>query len=60
MNTAMMDQRMENLLSEARFAYLGKNYILAWALVSAAQSVIAERQAAEDKANGKAAANRID
>lgn len=55
-----LDIKFENLLTEARFSYLEKDYIKAWNLVSAVQTIIAERQAAEDKANGKAAANRVD
>ena len=58
--TTPLDIKFENLLTEARFSYLEKDYIKAWALVSAVQSIIAERQAAEDKANGKAAAHRVD
>lgn len=57
--TTHLDIKFENLLTEARFSYLEKDYIKAWNLVSAVQTIIAESQAAEDKANGKAAANRI-
>lgn len=59
MNNAL-DIKFENLLTEARFSYLEKDYIKAWALVSAVQTIIAERSAEEDKANGRAAANRVD
>lgn len=58
--TIHLDIKFDNLLTEARFSYLEKDYIKALALVSAVQTIIAERQAAEDKANGRAAANRVD
>lgn len=58
--TIHLDIKFENLLTEARFSYLEKDYIKAYVLASAALTVITEKQEQEDKANGKAASYRVD